>query len=199
MACPCGCDSCLDGRVRILARLDAVEVAPHVRRCPVFEVLFFQYGVLIALHFLVENSHARAGDLQRPLSAAKLESSVVDRRSASALAAGTGQRFSGRAMVCPLCGVEKYSHEIRDLTAARHQQLRQQEAKIRAAVETMPAVAFITLQNGERTFVNKRRVEYSGLAGGTRARRGLAEYRSSRRCEPGSGKVAVCAGFRTRA
>ena len=53
------------------------------------------------------------------------------------------------------------------LWAAYHlrvHQLREQEKKFREAVETMPALAFITLPNGDRSFVNKRWVEYTGMS-----------------------------------
>ncbi|MGB6827754.1 MAG: ATP-binding protein, partial [Terracidiphilus sp.] len=42
-------------------------------------------------------------------------------------------------------------------------QLRSEEQKFREAVETMPALAFIARPDGQRTFVNSRWVEYTGL------------------------------------
>jgi PAS domain S-box-containing protein len=45
----------------------------------------------------------------------------------------------------------------------RVRQLRNQETKFREAVETMPALAFIAMPDGQRTFVNGRWVEYTGL------------------------------------
>jgi PAS domain S-box-containing protein len=46
---------------------------------------------------------------------------------------------------------------------ARVRQLRSREQKFREAVETMPALAFIARSDGQRTFVNSRWVEYTGL------------------------------------
>jgi PAS domain S-box-containing protein len=45
----------------------------------------------------------------------------------------------------------------------RVRQLRNQERKFREAVETMPALAFIAMPDGQCTFVNGRWVEYTGL------------------------------------
>ena len=45
----------------------------------------------------------------------------------------------------------------------RVRQLRSEEQKFREAVETMPALAFIARPDGQRTFVNSRWVEYTGL------------------------------------
>ena len=45
----------------------------------------------------------------------------------------------------------------------RVRQLRNQEKKFREAVESMPALAFIAMPDGQRTFVNGRWVEYTGL------------------------------------
>jgi len=45
----------------------------------------------------------------------------------------------------------------------RVRQLRNEEGKFREAVETMPALAFIAMPDGQRTFVNGRWVEYTGL------------------------------------
>lgn len=45
----------------------------------------------------------------------------------------------------------------------RVRQLRSEEQKFREAVETMPALAFIARSDGQRTFVNSRWVEYTGL------------------------------------
>jgi PAS domain S-box-containing protein len=45
----------------------------------------------------------------------------------------------------------------------RVRQLRNEEIKFREAVETMPALAFIAMPDGQRTFVNSRWVEYTGL------------------------------------
>ena len=45
----------------------------------------------------------------------------------------------------------------------RIRQLRSEEQKFREAVETMPALAFIARPDGQRTFVNSRWVEYTGL------------------------------------
>ena len=45
----------------------------------------------------------------------------------------------------------------------RIRQLRSEEQKFRDAVETMPALAFIARPDGQRTFVNSRWVEYTGL------------------------------------
>lgn len=42
-------------------------------------------------------------------------------------------------------------------------QLQEQEKKFREAVEAMPAIAFISLPDGSRTFVNKRWIEFTGL------------------------------------
>ena len=42
-------------------------------------------------------------------------------------------------------------------------QLRSEEQKFREALETMPALAFIARPDGQRTFVNSRWVEYTGL------------------------------------
>jgi PAS domain S-box-containing protein len=42
-------------------------------------------------------------------------------------------------------------------------QLQEQEKKFREAVEAMPAMAFTSLPDGSRTFVNKRWVEFTGL------------------------------------
>src|SRR5271157_755506 len=46
----------------------------------------------------------------------------------------------------------------------RVRQLQEQERKFRDAVETMPALAFIARPDGYRTFVNRRWVEYTGMA-----------------------------------
>jgi PAS domain S-box-containing protein len=46
---------------------------------------------------------------------------------------------------------------------ARVRQLRNDERKFREAVETMPASAFIAMPDGQRTFVNSRWMEYTGL------------------------------------
>jgi PAS domain S-box-containing protein len=45
----------------------------------------------------------------------------------------------------------------------RVRQLRNEEKKFREAVESMPALAFIATPDGQRTFVNDRWVEYTGL------------------------------------
>ena len=45
----------------------------------------------------------------------------------------------------------------------RVRQLRNEEKKFREAVESMPALAFIANPDGQRTFVNGRWVEYTGL------------------------------------
>jgi PAS domain S-box-containing protein len=45
----------------------------------------------------------------------------------------------------------------------RVRQLRNEERKFRDAVETMPALAFIAMPDGQRTFVNSRWVDYTGL------------------------------------
>jgi PAS domain S-box-containing protein len=45
----------------------------------------------------------------------------------------------------------------------RVRQLRNDEKKFREAVETMPALAFIAMPDGQRTFVNSRWLEYTGL------------------------------------
>jgi PAS domain S-box-containing protein len=45
----------------------------------------------------------------------------------------------------------------------RVRQLRNEEKKFREAVETMPALAFTAMPDGQRTFVNGRWVEYTGL------------------------------------
>jgi PAS domain S-box-containing protein len=45
----------------------------------------------------------------------------------------------------------------------RVRQLRSEEQKFREAVESMPALAFIARSDGQRTFVNSRWVEYTGL------------------------------------
>jgi PAS domain S-box-containing protein len=47
----------------------------------------------------------------------------------------------------------------------RVRQLRNEERKFREAVETMPALAFIAMPDGQPTFVNGRWVEYTGLTG----------------------------------
>ena len=46
----------------------------------------------------------------------------------------------------------------------RVRQLEEQEKKFREAVETMPALAFIARPDGCRTFLNRRWVEYTGMA-----------------------------------
>ena len=46
----------------------------------------------------------------------------------------------------------------------RVHQLREQEQKFRDAVETMPALAFVTDPNGNRTFLNRGWLEYTGLS-----------------------------------
>ena len=46
---------------------------------------------------------------------------------------------------------------------ARVRRLRNDERKFREAVETMPASAFIAMPDGQRTFVNSRWIEYTGL------------------------------------
>jgi PAS domain S-box-containing protein len=46
----------------------------------------------------------------------------------------------------------------------RVQQLQQQEKKFREAVETMPALAFLVDPNGNRTFLNRGWLEYTGLS-----------------------------------
>lgn len=45
----------------------------------------------------------------------------------------------------------------------RVRQLRNEERKFREALETMPALAFIAMPDGQRTFVNTRWVEYTSL------------------------------------
>jgi PAS domain S-box-containing protein len=45
----------------------------------------------------------------------------------------------------------------------RIRQVQLQEATFREAIETMPAMAFVTRPDGGRTFVNRRWVEYTGL------------------------------------
>jgi len=45
----------------------------------------------------------------------------------------------------------------------RVRQLQEQESKFREAVETMPALAFVALPEGYRTFVNRGWVEYTGM------------------------------------
>jgi PAS domain S-box-containing protein len=45
----------------------------------------------------------------------------------------------------------------------RVRQLQEQERKFREAVETMPALAFVALPDGYRTFVNRGWVEYTGM------------------------------------
>lgn len=45
----------------------------------------------------------------------------------------------------------------------RVRQLRNEERKFRDAVEAMPALAFVALPNGQRTFVNGRWIEYTGM------------------------------------
>src|SRR5208283_1248713 len=45
----------------------------------------------------------------------------------------------------------------------RIRQVQQQEQKFRDAIETIPAMAFIVMPDGARTFVNRRWVEYTGL------------------------------------
>jgi PAS domain S-box-containing protein len=42
-------------------------------------------------------------------------------------------------------------------------QLRAQEEKFRDAIESIPAMAFVSLPDGYRTFVNKGWVEYTGM------------------------------------
>ena len=46
----------------------------------------------------------------------------------------------------------------------RIHQLQEQEKKFRDAVETMPALAFVTDPNGNRTFLNRGWLEYTGLS-----------------------------------
>ena len=46
----------------------------------------------------------------------------------------------------------------------RVHELQERERKFREAVETMPALAFVALPDGYRTFVNRRWVEYTGMA-----------------------------------
>jgi PAS domain S-box-containing protein len=46
----------------------------------------------------------------------------------------------------------------------RVHQLQEQEKKFRDAVETMPALAFVTDPNGNRTFLNRGWLEYTGLS-----------------------------------
>ena len=46
----------------------------------------------------------------------------------------------------------------------RVQELRAEEKKFRDAVETMPALAFVNEPDGDRTFVNKAWLEYTGLS-----------------------------------
>jgi PAS domain S-box-containing protein len=46
----------------------------------------------------------------------------------------------------------------------RVHQLREQEKKFRDAVETMPALAFVADRNGDRTFLNRGWLEYTGLS-----------------------------------
>jgi PAS domain S-box-containing protein len=46
----------------------------------------------------------------------------------------------------------------------RVHQLQEQEKKFRDAVETMPALAFVTDPNGNRTFLNKGWLEYTGFS-----------------------------------
>ncbi|WP_051978233.1 two-component regulator propeller domain-containing protein [Edaphobacter aggregans] len=45
----------------------------------------------------------------------------------------------------------------------RVRQLKEQEKKFREAIDTIPAMAFISQPDGYRTFVNRRWVEYTGL------------------------------------
>ncbi|HTR22396.1 MAG TPA: two-component regulator propeller domain-containing protein [Terriglobales bacterium] len=45
----------------------------------------------------------------------------------------------------------------------RVRQVRQQERKLREAIEAIPAIAFTALPDGSRRFVNRRWVEYTGL------------------------------------
>ena len=45
----------------------------------------------------------------------------------------------------------------------RIRQVQQKEQKFREAIETIPAMAFIVMPDGARTFVNRRWVEYTGL------------------------------------
>lgn len=45
----------------------------------------------------------------------------------------------------------------------RVRRLRNEEKRFREAVETMPAIAFISMSDGDRTFVNGRWIEYTGL------------------------------------
>jgi PAS domain S-box-containing protein len=46
----------------------------------------------------------------------------------------------------------------------RVHQLQEQEKKFRDAVETMPALAFVAAPNGNRTFLNRGWLEYTGLS-----------------------------------
>lgn len=54
----------------------------------------------------------------------------------------------------------------------RVRQLRNEERKFREAIETMPALAFIAMPNGQLTFVNDRWIEYTGLTEELASRRG---------------------------
>jgi PAS domain S-box-containing protein len=45
----------------------------------------------------------------------------------------------------------------------RVRQLRNEERRFREAIETMPALAFVAMPDGQLTFVNERWVEYTGL------------------------------------
>jgi len=45
----------------------------------------------------------------------------------------------------------------------RVRQLRREERRFREAVETMPALAFVAMPDGQLTFVNERWIEYTGL------------------------------------
>ena len=72
----------------------------------------------------------------------------------------------------------------------RVHQLQEQEKKFREAVETMPALAFVADTRGNRTFMNKGWIQYTGLnpeepsasgGGGGSPRRSQARYRTMAR------------------
>ena len=61
-------------------------------------------------------------------------------------------------------GVAVFLALIFALYRIRIRQLRQREKELQQTIETMPAMAFVTLPDGSRGFVNRRWVDYTGLS-----------------------------------